>query len=713
MEFLNRRCFLNNKVLCGILMMLGCSFPAYAANDIFSYLEFTIAFVLGLSLPILLLSVLVRKVAPNGWWYFGMLMLSVLGLLYSLIYLTHFQAPAVLTFSIATITFMYLWAFKTNMLAIIDAENEYFNHFRLGERFLLLSGALYIALIWLAPGLDAYIGWMIFASIVLLCAAIHIAIAAKIAPNQVVRLVGQWLLVSAFVVVTFFYLHAQTSLLWLVSVYVASFLVALINGNWELTQRIFQLISDNQSAKQPLLTPEQLFSFTHDPATNLPSYQQALMRMEQLMKQESQPKYAAIVFKPKNFEHVNRVLGHQNSDILLLQLAYCLKREASNYPYLVSFDFGNVNAKVARLPSLHFLAILDLNQIEFDAKHVINELCKSMSDAVPPAMSFKSFSLRFELVGGVAYTNLHGQVITDVISRAEDALLEAEKQGELWREFDHNVALYTEQQLRKMEQLKQDIEHDGLTWHIAPQIDMASHQIKGFSLVPKWRFNAEELSLADFIDVAEHSGEVHNLTKQMIVMAFKTLFELRKHNVFQPIGIHLNSQELLEPDLADFIEKQIATYSISAKYLMVQMSERVMQLACERAKSLIDQLKSMEVGICISEFDGSYESLRYIRRLSVDQLQINCARLSDDENATAEKAIVNSLVSLSRTMKLNFIGTHVNTKQAQNIYSLMGGQIIEGDIVTPSINVNALEEWLQGWFKQHPSAEKRQSSLDV
>lgn len=712
MEFLSFNSRIRSRFVIIASLIFCMSFPAHAATS-FSFVDFSIAFVLGLSLPVILISALVRHWVPNPWWYLAGLVMSTLGCLYALAYLTAYQAPTLLSFSIASICFIYLWYFSATAMAYIDRESEYFSHFKLGQVALATVSAAYIAVIWLFPDLDAYVGWLAFGGLVLFVAAVHITMMAKIFPSQVVRLVIQFLSIGAFIGVMFFYLHAQAELVWLVSTFVTSFVIAMINGNWGLIQRTYQILIDKQEVQDNQLTAEQIFSVTHDPATNLPSFQQAIMRYEQLVKQDKHRSYAVIVVRPKNFDYVNRILGHQNSDILLLQLAYCLKREISEEEYLMNFDFADLNARLARLPSLHFMLAIDLNKIDHQPHIVIDEICKRLAKAVPPAMSFKSFSLSFELAFGVAYTGKHGQTFPEVISSAVDASVEAQKRHKQWVLFDDQVALYTEQHLHKMEQLKQDIASDSLIWQLSPQIDFTNYQVKGFTMQVKWRFGGELLELEDFLEIAEQSGEVYSLSKQMIKNAFKVLYELKKLNVYQPIGIRLSSKDLLEPDLADYIEQQIETYSISAKYLMIQMSEPVMQTACERAKSLIDQLKVLEVGICISEFDGSYESLRYIRKLSVDRLNISCKLLCDADADSAEKAIVNSLVSLARTMKLAFCGTHIASKSAKDIFQLMGGQLAEGDGVASAFSVSEVESWLDSWFKQHPSAHTRDSSLDI
>ncbi|REL31031.1 EAL domain-containing protein [Thalassotalea euphylliae] len=679
----------------------------------FTFIDFNIAFVLGLSLPMLLVVLLVRRLVPNPWWYFSALMLSALGFLYSLNYLTDNQAPAVLSFAITSIALVYLWSFASTNMLFVDHESEYFAHVKLGEKVLIAASVIYIGTIWLIPSIDAYIGWLAFVALVLFTGAVQIAMMAKIAPEHVIRLVGQWLLVGMFCGVIFFYLHAQVELEWLVISFVLSFCGALINSNWELVQRIYQLISEQKEVNAKQLTDEQIFSFTHDPATNLPSYQQAILRFEQLSFQNQLTDFAVVVVKPKNFTDVNRVLGHQNSDLLLLQLAYCLKREVAELNYLMNFDFSDINAKLARLPSLHFMLAVDLNKITHSKEIVVDELCRRLAGAVPPAMSFKSFSLRFELACGVAYTNEHGQTLAEVIAHAGDAVMEAQRRNALWVEFDAQVALHSDQQLQRMEHLKLDIQQDKVQCQLLPQIDLGNHQIRGFSQVATWYYNGENLPLEEFIDVAEQSGEIFTLSKKMIVHAFKALFELKKLNIYQPIGIPVLSEKLLEPDLAEFIEQQIATYNISAKYLVIQMSEPVMQAACEQAKNLIDQLKALEVKICIADFDGSYESLRYIRKLSVDQVNISCEPLCLAEAGSAEKAIVNSLVSLARTMKLSFVGSHVNSKQGLEHYRAMGGQAVEGDAMSPPIQLADIATWTETWFKRYPSAHTRNSTLNM
>ena len=459
-------------------------------------------------------------------------------------------------------------------------------------------------------------------------------------------------------------------------------------------------VSQAQSERQ-----QEDISVQHDPATNLPSYHQVIKQIEAEVKHGGDKKLAVIVFKPINFQQVNSVLGHHNSDILLLQFAYSLQKKVLDKKELLNFNELSQPIRIGRLQGLNFIAVLDLSHSRHPEKSIIEACCLELMAAVPEAMSFKSFSLNFELAFGIALLPEHGNSISEVIAHAGDALLLAEKQQEHLVYFNHDSVLFTEQQLRKMEQLKMDIADEKLGWYLQPQIALSDKKIKGFELLVHWYYQGDvPLELHEFITTAEYSGDVYLLSKQMIKQAFKTLFTLQKLSVYQPVSVNLSSKELLEPDLIDYIERQIQNYNIPAKYLIIELNERVMVNAGQSTKAIIDQLRSLEVGISIDRFTGSYESLRYLRKMSINQVKIDCSYLEAAETNHAEKAIINALVNVARNMQLPFIGTGIKTKEIENNFRNIGGEFGQGSSVTKGVVLAELEIWLEAWFKRNPNS---------
>lgn len=350
--------------------------------------------------------------------------------------------------------------------------------------------------------------------------------------------------------------------------------------------------------------------------------------------------------------------------------------------------------------------ILDLTQYSFDQNIVINDLCQQLAESVPQAMSFKSFSLNFELAFGAAITGEHGNDITQIIAHATDALLLAEKENKLVHYYDNSVSLYTERNLVNMERLKSDIIDDNLYWYLQPQINLNDNNIKGFELMVHWYNGGHNpLELQDFVEIAEHSGDLHLLTKRMVTHACQALEKLFSLGIYQPVSVNLTSKDLLEPDLVDFIEQQIQAYSLVSKYLIIEVTEAVILSASGKSKALIDQLKSLGVGIAIDHFSGSYEALRYLRKMSVESVKINCDQLGITEETRTEKAIVNALINLVSTMNLPLIGININNAALEQTFLSMGGTIAQGNNIKHGVVIDELEVWLNTWYRLYPNAK--------
>ena len=99
----------------------------------------------------------------------------------------------------------------------------------------------------------------------------------------------------------------------------------------------YLVIRKTDSIQTPKLSPEEYYNYTHDRTTHLPTAQHALKQFEKALKSSKDSRMAAVVFKPINFRQVNTVLGHHNSDILLLQLAYCLQKNLKQFGVLQKF----------------------------------------------------------------------------------------------------------------------------------------------------------------------------------------------------------------------------------------------------------------------------------------------------------------------------------------------------------------------------------------
>lgn len=671
------------------------SFSAYADNGGFSFIEFNLAYVLGLCLPTLLVVLFANRVNAISIRTPILLMGVLLVLLFGMSYLIARNDSVVITLAAIILQLNCTWAAQLHTIK---------NNSKVASRsawlFAMNLLLLFTFLITLWFGLLALSqAWIIFSVVQLALHVVSIAMSGLNSNNMSRRF---WLLTSNYIVycvVVYIYLTQQLSMELLAAFVVASCTVSFASGCWQL----ISFVRVNEVDEKQLLPVAENINL--DPATNLPSYQFALNKFEHGLKKHTAAKYAVITFKPVNFQQVNSVLGHHNSDILLLQLAYCLQKSVEADESLFNFASHEQPVRVARLQGLHFLVIIDVAKHKHDDEIIIEELCKKLADAVPGPMSFKSFSLFFKLVFGVAFVGKDSSNVSEVIACAEDALLQADKQQKLVCFFAQELAIFNEQQLQKMEHLKQDILADKILWQIQPQIQMASKKLIAFELVVSWQHKHDEtLTFNDIMHIAQQSGDAYLLCQQMVVQAFVYLKALHAAATLVPIAIKISKCCILEPDLVDYIEQQAEAHKIDCQYLLLEIEEDILLSETREAKASIDQLKSLGVKVAIDEFSGSYEALRYLRRMAVSEIKINCQSLAQVEAGSSDKAIINALINLTRKMELPLIGTNINNAEIEKMFLAMGGEYAQGKFYSMGITAQELPAWLNSWYQQYPQS---------
>jgi len=407
---------------------------------------------------------------------------------------------------------------------------------------------------------------------------------------------------------------------------------------------------------------------------------------------------AAISFKPINFAQANKILGYDNSDALLLQLAFSLQKQSLNIPGLVSLSFSQIPFYIARLHSLHFLIVFDLSDNRYDEEVVVEQVCHQLTDAIPQAMTFKSYTMNFELAFGVSMFNQGDTSVKQTLAFAEDALLQAEQTKQQIFFFDRAMGKIPQEQLVKMEQLKVAVENNSFEYFVQPQVNLVAKAVVGYEVQLTWSSNQKQALVQEQVfEVAEQSGDVFDVFKLLFKQGVNFIECLQARGALSPVSINLSNSALLDEVTVEYIERKITEHNIAADYLMITVSEELLLTSSEQVKLAFDQLRSIGIKIAISQFSGSYESLRYVRRLSIDQVRINCKALAFREDREPEKAIMNALIHLSSVIGLPLIGVNVDSAAIEAIFRELGGESAQGNIIAPAVAMIDAPDWVGKW----------------
>ena len=132
--------------LMGLLL-----FPSTVQAASFSFTEFNIAFVLGLSLPILIIAGLMKPVVEIKWRFPALVTTSLLIMLYAIAYLASLQTMVLLSAAMLFLASVSLWPLnKVNHLAVTSTEQKTLHKSRCELSRIAIGGCafIFIILLW-------------------------------------------------------------------------------------------------------------------------------------------------------------------------------------------------------------------------------------------------------------------------------------------------------------------------------------------------------------------------------------------------------------------------------------------------------------------------------------------------------------------------------------------------------------------------------------
>jgi len=118
-----------------------------------------------------------------------------------------------------------------------------------------------------------------------------------------------------------------------------------------------------------------------------------------------------------------------------------------------------------------------------------------------------------------------------------------------------------------------------------------------------------------------------------------------------------------------------------------------------------------QIGVCFSldDFGTGYSSLSYLKRLPFDQLKIDQSFVRDMLNGHDHESIVNAIISLAQSLKLEILAEGVETEAQLNVLKDLGCEIFQGYYFTRPLALDAFEAWVV----QPPLSAKHQAVLQA
>jgi diguanylate cyclase (GGDEF)-like protein len=344
------------------------------------------------------------------------------------------------------------------------------------------------------------------------------------------------------------------------------------------------------------------------------------------------------------FKFVNDTLGHAAGDELLKAVGH-----------RIGNTLAGDNALLARVGGDELVVLMRCLTAEDHLDHVSRRLLSVFDD---PFM-IDGVELTVGTSIGMAVSG-PGETGADLYRHADAALYVAKQQGRGRAVFaDPVLRSQRESRIRTELALRAALRSNQIEAWYQPEVDLVSGRVIGAEALARWR-TGDGIELASsFIGVARRAG----MLEQLMVHVSEQVWDWRRdHGVRLPTALNVSAAHL--PCLLALHEADPIRRPFTG--LRLEIAETDIIRDFDRARSLLDQARTLGAKVMLDDFGTGFSSLRMLSDLPIDGIKIDrtyVARVGSDKRV---RSLVTSLAEFGRACDLIVVAEGVETpKQAE------------------------------------------------
>lgn len=369
-----------------------------------------------------------------------------------------------------------------------------------------------------------------------------------------------------------------------------------------------------------------------------------------------------------NFKQINDCLGHDTGDRLLVAVARRLEsalREADSF--------------VCRLGGDEFSIIIE------DIKHQKNAIgvAERVISSVSAPISLGSGREVFPSVSVGIVTSLDEcQDPESFLQAADTAMYHAKEQGKsCYRVFDPDMRADVTRKLDIESELRLALQRQSLHLDYQPIVDLQTQEITGVEALIRWHHpTLGNISPADFIPIAEESGVIIELGKQVLSMACSCVKKwIAERPELSGLQLYVNtaSRQLSDPELCNDIRKVLKQTGLPASNLTLEVTEATIQNN-PSSVDVLELFNEMGLKVAIDDFGTGYSSLSYIHSLSPDAIKIDRSFVDQLATSNDKQTVVSAFIKVVDSLNLDVVAEGVETEAQSDLLRSMGCRFAQG-----------------------------------
>jgi diguanylate cyclase (GGDEF)-like protein/PAS domain S-box-containing protein len=423
----------------------------------------------------------------------------------------------------------------------------------------------------------------------------------------------------------------------------------------------------------------------YDSLTGIPNRRLFLKRLSQCTQEanENHNGIALFYLDCDRFKWVNDTYGHETGDLLLKGMVDRVK--ACIRP----------SDMIARLGGDEFAILINGYESVQELEEMANSIILSLRN--PWELRGNEFITTSSI--GIAIYPEDGADIDTLLAHVDQALYESKEQGR------NRYHFYTKKLATKMERIM--LLEDGLKGAVSkghlhlvyqPKVNIQKGKMHGLEVLLRYTHPVlGEISPAEFIPLCEKLSIIDDVTEWVMRESFKQQKDWERNGYGQiHISINISPTTIEKPSFLQTVQYYLKQFKVNPESIEFELTEDALLHNIDAFKLILHDLKKTGIKISLDDFGAGYSSLKYLKELPIDILKIDRSFIMGVPFEEKEKAIIESILSLTQRINGQVVCEGVETEEQLKFLQDNGCQIVQGYYFSRPLTKEELEvQWLK------------------
>ena len=221
--------------------------------------------------------------------------------------------------------------------------------------------------------------------------------------------------------------------------------------------------------------------------------------------------------------------------------------------------------------------------------------------------------------------------------------------------------------------LRRAVGADEFTPHFQPLFDLRRGTLSGFEALARWHSpELGDVSPVDFIPIAEESGLIVMLGRQMLASACRQAAAWPRDAQGRALGVSVNISPLqLTSALPRYVADVLRESGLAPSRLTLELTESAIVDIGGVGAVVLGDLKDLGVHLALDDFGTGFASLNHLAQLPLDVVKIDRGFIQRLEEART-RAIVVATVALARGLELSVTAEGIESEALRHEVTELG-----------------------------------------